>query len=421
MDPASIAPLLEPAGWALLAELPPYDASSSLALGTALRASGLDADLVAAALTQSRLRAKARAKFGDLARDMLFTPEGLEQATRLPVAARHAHRFRTAGATYVADLGCGIGADAMALAGMELRVLAVERDPATALVAGINLRALPEARVWQGDAFDADLTGVDAVWADPARRTTSGARLHRLADYSPAVERLLALRTTGPHPVGMLGLKLSPALAHRDIPVDARAEWVSVGGDVVETGLWFGDLAPEGPGRTALLLAVDGVHVLAERGDPSAPVTPAPTGPLGAYLYEPDGSVLRAGVVHRVAEETGTHLIDASIAFLTGDHLRPTPWSTAFRVLDAMPFSLKRLRAYLRERDVGTLEIKKRGSALDPARLRGQLSLRGRASATIVLTRVAGEQRVLVVERVGDRPEPLERPDIRPDDERGDA
>lgn len=147
MDLDALTALAEPAGWALLAELPPYDEKQSLALGSALRQAGFDPALVSAALTQSRLRAKAVTKFGDLAHDMLFTPDGLEQATRLSLAARHAHRYAAAGLHTVADLGCGIGADAMALAGMDLQVLAVERDPATALVAGVNLRQLPEARV----------------------------------------------------------------------------------------------------------------------------------------------------------------------------------------------------------------------------------------------------------------------------------
>lgn len=405
MDAASITPLLDPAGWALLAGLPPYDETQALALGSALRQQGLDADLVSAALTQSRLRAKARPKFGEWADDMLFTPEGLEQATRLTVAARHAHRFASSGATHVADLGCGIGADSIALAGLGLRVLAVEKDPVTATIAGVNLRQLPEARVVNADAFEVDLTGVDAVWADPARRTSAGRRLHNLEDYSPAVDELFALRTRIPR----LGLKLGPGLAHRDIPTDAFAQWVSVGGDVIEANLWFGDLAPEGPGRSSLVINREGLAtVLSTPGDPSGPVELADVGNLRTYLYEPDGAVLRAGLVNRVADQLGGHLLDPTIAYVTSDRLAATPLATAFRVIDSMPFSLKRLKSALRERNIGTLEIKKRGSALDPAKLRPQLALKGSQSATIVLTRLAGQQQVLLVERVNPAPHPEE-------------
>lgn len=414
MDLESITPLLTPAGWSLLAGLPPYSAADALALGTALREQGIPADLVSAALTQSRLRAKAQAKFGDLAADMLFTPAGLEQATRLSLAARHAHRFRTAGCTYVADLGCGIGADSMALAGMDLRVLAVEKDPTTALVAGVNLRPLPEARVVTGDALAVDLDGVDGVWADPARRRSDGSRVHRLADYSPDPAALFALRERIP----ALGAKLGPAIAHRDIPQGAHAQWVEVHGEVLEADLWFGPLAPEGPGRSALVIDSRGVaHVLrdtepaagSEAGGPTReaadPVTPTPVGPLRAYIHEVNGAVMRAGLVYRVAQQLQGHLIDPTIAVVTSDNPTLTPFATTFRVLDHLPFSLKRLRAYLRERRIGSVEIKKRGSAIEPSRLRGQLSLAGPNRATLLLTRLAGAQHVLVLERVSPPPE----------------
>ena len=76
---------------------------------------------------------------------MIFTPDGLEQATRLEVAAQHAQRFRAAGVRHVLDLGCGIGADAMALAGLDLQVTAVDADELTAAIAGVNLRHWPGA------------------------------------------------------------------------------------------------------------------------------------------------------------------------------------------------------------------------------------------------------------------------------------
>ena len=117
MDAAGLSLLLSEQGWALLTALPPYDEARVMALSTRLQAEGLDPALVAAALTQSKLRARARAKFGDFADGMLFTSAGLEQATRLPVAAHHARRYLAAGLTTVADLTAGIGADAMALAG----------------------------------------------------------------------------------------------------------------------------------------------------------------------------------------------------------------------------------------------------------------------------------------------------------------
>ncbi|MPV37833.1 class I SAM-dependent methyltransferase [Georgenia subflava] len=406
MDPASLAKLLAPEGWALLNQLPPYSEEAALRLSAGLRDRGVEPDLVAAALTQSRLRARAAAKFGDFAAGMLFTPAGLEQATRLSVAAHHARRYADAGAALVADLGSGLGGDAMALSALGVPVLAVEADETTAALATVNLRHFPTASVRHADALELDLAaeGVDAVFADPARRTRGGRRVFEPGDWSPPLDAVLGLRTTVP----ALGMKVAPGIPYSFLPPDAHAQWVSVAGDVVEAGLWFGPLAPEGPGRSALVLSTDGPHVLSESaalsGTPAAaPDAPARAGtvrPVGSYLYEPDGAVIRSGLVARTAEDLDAGLLSEDIAYLTADRLVETPFATPYRVLDHFVFSLKRLRAYLRERDVGPVTIKKRGTAVEPEQLRRQLALKGSASATIVLTRIAGRQSVLVVEPV---------------------
>lgn len=399
MRAEDLTPLLTREGWELLSHLPTYRDQDALALGEALRAAGVDPALAAAALTQSRLRARARAKFGEFAADMLLTPEGLEQATRLPVAAWHARRFAAADVRRVADLGCGIGGDALALGGLGLEVLAVERDEATAACATVNLRRLPNVTVRHGDALALDLEaeGVDALWSDPARRDAAGRRLLDPAAGSPPLAAVLALR----HRVPALGVKTAPGIAHADLPLDARAVWVSDGGDVVEAVLWFGPLAPEGPGRSALVLGPDGAVTVPGPADPTAPPGPADVGPLAAHLYEPDGAVIRAGLVDAVCREVGGHLLDPSIAYVTAPGLVATPLATAYRVVDHLPFGVKRLRAYLRERGVGRVVVKKRGTAVEPEALRRRLDLHGPHEAVLVLTRLAGAQTVIVVEPVG--------------------
>ncbi len=398
MDTRALSLLLSPEGWTLLNQLPPYEEQTALQLAEGLRARGVDPDLVSAALTQSRLRARAREKFGEFASELLFTQAGLEQATRLPVAARHAQRYADAGATLVADLGCGLGADALAMAGLGLRVLAIELDEETAALATVNLRALETAQVRLADALTVDLAaeGVDAVFADPARRTRAGSRVFDPRAYSPDLDTLLAMRGQVPN----LGLKVGPGIPYHALPSETQAQWVSVDGAVVEAGLWFGDLAPEGSGRSALVLAGDGAHHLSWSGDADAPVPQAPTGDLGRYVYEPDGAVIRAGLVARLCEQTGGHLLDPSIAYVSTEAPVETALATGFRVLDAFDFGLKRLRAYLRERNVGRVEIKKRGTAVVPDQLRQQLALKGENAATIILTRLRGQQSVLVVERL---------------------
>jgi len=390
VDPETLSQLLSPTGWALLGALPPYDDKQALALSERLHREGLDPRLVAGALTQSRLRARARAKFADFADGMLFTASGLEQATRLSVGARHARRYLDAGCARVADITCGIGGDAMAMAALGLGVLAVDADELTAAIATVNLRHFPDTEVRHADGLTLDLAGVDGTFADPARRTAAGRRRHDPAAYTPPLDAVLALRLTGP----ALGVKVGPAIPHTAVPADAEAQWVSVDGDVVEAGLWFGPLAPDGPGRGALVIR--GGTATTVRGPAGRPEV----GPVGSYLYEPDGAVIRAGLVSAVVDQVHGRLLDRTIAYVTSDTLVPGDIADAYRVLDTLPFGLKRLRTALRERGVGRLTIKKRGTAVVPEQLRRQLDLRGDAEATIVLTRVAGEQQVLVVEPV---------------------
>lgn len=392
--------LLTPEGWGLLDSLPPYDEGSAMTLGESLRAQGHDPALVSAALTQARLRLRGRDKLGSFADAMLFTPDGLEQATRLSVAAHHARRYVGAGCTRVVDLGCGLGSDAMAFAGLEREVLAVDCDELTAALAAVNLRHWPDAVVRCADVttldLDAELKVGDGVWLDPARRTTRDGSSRRTFDpesFSPPYSFVLDVMRRVP----ASGAKLAPGIAHHLLPPDAEAQWVSVGGDVVECALWSGTLAREGVSRSALLLdGAGGAHELV--GDPSA--GRAQVRPVGAFLHEPDGAVIRAGLVADVAARLGAHLIDPTIAYLSSDRAVDSPFVRSYAVEDVLPFNLKALRTCLRDRGVGTLTIKKRGSAVDPDVLRRQLRLAGAGEATIVLTRVAGQPSVLVVRPV---------------------
>ncbi len=397
MDLEGISALLTPQGWALLESLPTYEESDPIALGERLRKEGHPADLVAAALTQARLRGLARGKFGPFADGMLFTPAGLEQATRLQVAARHAQRFSSAGVERVADLGCGIGADSMALATFDREVLAVERDEVTAAVATMNLRHWPEATVRCEDATATDLTGFGGAFVDPARRQVDGrAAGKRVLDprtASPPLSFVVDLARRLP----AVGMKTAPGIAHHLLPDGAEAQWISVSGEVVEAGLWFGLLARDGVRRAALVLPAegDGTATPAEVNDIGMPEPPV--GPVGTVLYEPDGAVIRAGLVGQVVAAVSGRLVDPTIAYVTADRLVRTPLASAYAVEDVFPFQLKALRTWLRDRGVGRLTIKKRGTAVEPEQLRRQLRLAGENEATIVLTRLQGRQSVLAV------------------------
>lgn len=356
---------------------------ASLAAATRLRRDWAP-DQAAAVLAQAALRRKARAKFGDRATGMFFTPDGLEQATRAGVAAWRASEFASAGATAVVDLGCGLGADALAFADAGLLVTAIDADPVTAVFAEANLAGgtgAASATVLCGDALSVAselLADGAAVFIDPARRTAAG-RTWRAADFSPPWDFAVGLLA------GRFGcVKAAPGLPSQLIPAGRGVTWVSDHGDLVETSLW-----PQGPRQAVLLPAA---AALESGPEPSV-------GPLAQWLYEPDPAVIRARATGTLAEQLGAHAVHPGIAYLTGPEPVGTPFATAFEVLDVLPYSEPGLRAWVREHDIGALEIKVRGIDVDPAVLRRRLKLAGRGSATVVLTPTISGARILVVRR----------------------
>ncbi|MFJ8345838.1 methyltransferase domain-containing protein [Streptomyces sp. NPDC094153] len=385
----AFASLLTPEGRALLDEVRGTEPADELAVATRLRREH-PAALVSAALGQARLRQRAAAKFGaEDAGRMFFTPNGVEQSTRASVAAYRAGRLRESGVTSVADLCCGIGGDAVALARAGIRVLAVDRDPLTAAAARANAEALGLAdliEVREADVTEVDTAAYDAVFVDPARRGGSG-RGGRIFDpeaYSPPLSWAVGAALRAPR----AALKIAPGIPHELVPPQAEAEWISDGGDVKEAVLWFG--TEPGLIRATLL---PGPRTLRGRGLPDPAVrTP------GRYLYEPDGAVVRSHLVAEVAQQLGGGLIDATIAYVTADELGPTPYATAYEITDRLPFNVKKLKALLREREVGTLTVKKRGSAVEPEELRRKVLPKphGKNAATVFLTRVAGAPAMLI-------------------------
>ncbi|MFG6193215.1 methyltransferase domain-containing protein [Nonomuraea sp. JJY05] len=408
MDLDAFDELLTPRGQRALAEAVELVGTDPVAAATKLRKT-YDAALTSAALTQAGLRERARAKFGEDAGRMYFTPHGLEQSTRTEVAEHRARRLAgtradappqglgvagalpagasPAGASLhglrVVDACCGVGGDFLALARAGCTVAAVDTDPLTVAVARANADALGlggRVTVSVGDAAEVRPEEYDVLFADPARRTSRGRTFDPMA-YSPPWPVVLDLVSRASRAC----VKVAPGIPYEFIPEGAEAEWVSYKGEVKEAALWIGQ---EGARRRATLLP--GGHTLAPTG------AEAPVGPAGRYVYEPDGAAIRAHLVGEVSEIVNGRLLDPMIAYITGDDLIDTPWATRYEIESVLPFSGKKLRAALRERQVGNVTIKKRGSAVDIERLRSDLRLNGEKSATIILTRILDKPSVII-------------------------
>lgn len=359
---------------------------SSLGAATRLR-ERFTPELAAWALTQSELRRRAATKF-PLADQMLFTRTGLEQATRSTVAAWRAERMRARGITTVVDLGCGIGSDAMAMTAAGLKVIAVDADEETVRCATSNLALMGGAPAIHARAEDLELPPDAAVFLDPARRNATG-RSWNLDDYSPSWNFVRDLLATQRHVV----VKLGPGFDKQYIPDDVQACFVSHTGDVVEVSLW-NHTEPTGP--RAVVMEREGTTRVVDTTSARSPLEVAA---VGHYLSEPDNAVIRAGLIDAVAPELPRWLLADGVAYLSSDEPIDSPLATTFEILEVLPLDVRIVRAALRDRGIGTTEIKVRALDIDPATFRQQLKLKGSGSATLILARTVEGARALLARR----------------------
>jgi THUMP domain-like/RNA cap guanine-N2 methyltransferase len=363
------------------------DPDRALELAQALRGR-YPADLVAAALTQQALRAAARAKFSR-ADAMLFTRDGLEQASSEITAAHSAARY-PAGAV-VADLCCGIGGNLTAL-GRGRRVMAVDRDLVALEYARHNARVYDAAdglAAVCADVGDVALGGLDAVFIDPARR--AGGR--RLAAGRSEPPLRWCLETAGRVPA--VGIKAAPGLPRELVPAGWEAEFVAVGRDLKEALLWSPALATAASRATIL-----------PSGDTLIPASGAPDGDVpvaapGTFLLDPSPAVTRAGLVEELARGLGAWKIDPTIAFLSDDREHRTPFARTLRVLESAPWHERRFARRLAELGIGAADIRRRGLAGDVPQIHRRLGLSGPGRATLVLTRASGRPWGLICADVG--------------------
>jgi SAM-dependent methyltransferase len=336
------------------------------------------------------LRQHATTKFSRAA-EMYFVRAALEQASPELVAQYRARRFAALGSQQIADLGCGIGGDAIALAA-QAEVTGVEWDPIRLAMAQENVRVYGHGERFhplQADLHSlTPLRQMDALFFDPARRDEQGRRFFSLAQYQPPLSVIDAWRAVVPE----TAVKISPGVDYAELPDEAEVEFISLAGEMKEGVLWYGRLH-SGVARRATLLPAG--HTLTTADLPAEPI---PSTPPKAYLYEPDSAVIRAHLVQALAVQLGVNQVDESIAYLTGETAVATPFARCFAVAASFPFRLKQLRHYLRERHVGSVTIKKRGSPLEPDQLQRQLRLSGDKEnhRFLFLTHILGEPSVIV-------------------------
>lgn len=350
----------------------------------------------AAALVETvRLRRRAAAKLAG-AGEWLFTDDALQQATPSAVARHRAERL--AGRT-VHDVTCSIGAELAELSRTCPAVIGSDLDETRLAMAAHNLGVPPlgagsgihtaavdpgwqhagmtraEVMLAKADAL-VPCSTAEVVIADPARRA-DGRRTHDPAKLQPPLPDLLDAYAGRD-----LAVKCAPGLDFDKLAWAGEVEIVSLDGAVREACLWSPGLAEPGVTRRASVLSSTGKPWHLTDADPDD----IPEREPGEWIADPDGAVVRAGLVRHYAAKHGLWQLDPRIAYLTGDTV--PEGVRGFRILDRMEFREKPLRAELHRRDCGPLEILTRGVDLDPDALRAKLKPKGATPHTLVITRI---------------------------------
>lgn len=338
-------------------------------------------------------RRSAAGKFADAA-SLFCDRASAEQASGDVAAAHTALRF--AAFDRVADLGCGIGGDTLALA-RHAHVEAVDRDTGrlAMLAANAAVRGVTErVEASEGDIEQwAPGPALQALWIDPSRRDERGRRFDP-EQWAPPLSTALRLAASVP----AAGIKLAPGIDVDAVPAEAELEFVSVDGRLVEAVLWLGSLVTA-PRRATVLPAGATIEGEPDRG---ATEIAEPS----HFFYDPDPGVGRASLIDVLASRLGARKLDERVAYLTAEERLNTPFARRFRVLAWLPHSERRLYEQLRAMGAGRVEVMRRASPIDTNALERRLNeALGHGSGdvmTVALTRLQGRQIALVLERERD-------------------
>ncbi|WP_082971187.1 SAM-dependent methyltransferase [Mycobacterium sp. 852002-51971_SCH5477799-a] len=363
------------AGAAALAAVAEFELTDATRVGDVAAARARFGDRAAVLVETVLLRRRAADKLRGLGvSDWLFTDEALQQATAAPVAMHRARRLAGGGSGVVVhDATCSIGTELAALRVCGVAAVGSDIDPVRVLMARHNVGE--SAWICRADALR-PVTRDAVLVVDPVRRVEGRRRL-RIDEYQPGLGSLLDTYRGREFVV-----KCAPGIDFdqvRRLGFDGEIEVTSYRGSVREACLWSPGLAQSGVGRRANLL---------DRGEQLTDNDPddCPARPVGRWIVDPDGAVVRAGLVRHYGARHGLWQLDPDIAYLSGDR-RPAG-DRGFEVLEQLVFDERRLRQALSALDCGSLEVLVRGVRVDPDALRRRMRLRGSRSLSVVIARI---------------------------------
>lgn len=374
------------------------------------------------------LTIRAAKKFS-IPEDWIWTRKLLQQASDQGVAELMASYFPVDRPAW--DVCCGAGSDSVALAKRTV-VKAVDASPLAALLAETNLKVhgkrsstpANEHQVLCTSAQEIIPCAEDWVHLDPDRRTADERKTHAMylqPDWQTCL-RLIKLSAGG-------SIKLAPATRMHDLPpedldqLSLGIQFISSRRTVKQQRWWWNcnafpvntitlstqnNQSPLRPwshlqfnmGASELFVKSTDYDRRADHGLNYEIIDDI--GSIGAYIGDADPVVRAAGLQPALASLHQIKLVGASNGFFSCAQPRDvhSSWIDWFRVDEVMPFDRKKLRAYLREREIGVVEIKIRDCDVQPELLRKDLKLvKSGTATTILITRCNSKTIAIVASR----------------------
>ncbi|HHY07157.1 MAG TPA: class I SAM-dependent methyltransferase [Corynebacteriales bacterium] len=345
-------------------------------------------------------RRLAAEKLGDETAAWLLTKETVQQATARPVVDHRADRLAAACAaqtvTGIHDATCSIGTEVAALLRKNIDASGSDIDEVRLAMAKHNV---PAANFQQADALTPTWSADTATLIDPARRSSTGRRLYRGPEATiPTLTAVLETYRDRPYVI-----KAAPGIDWEGLfhdgwgtgPWSGEVEIVSITGSkrggVKEAALWSTEFADEKVNRRATVLAPDGAIVDTVTDHPEN-ISRAQSQDIqepGSIIVEPDGAIVRSGLVREWGALHGLWLMDEYIAHLSGDN--PPVDVPYYQVQKQLRFHKNDLKKAFQKMPTSALEVLVRGIELDPALVRKQVlgkPVKDAPARTLIVTRI---------------------------------
>ncbi len=312
----------------------------------------------------------------------MFTEKNAQQASHYLVAAFHGELFKDF--NIVADVCCGIGSDLLYLSNAKQYCYAIDLDKQILEYAEFNMNFFNRQNIKYLNIKAEDFkNSVEAVFIDPDRRSNYKRAINP-DYYSPSFSTINKFI----HNYKNVAVKLSPAFDYEQQSYNSYSyDFVSVKGELKECLLKTGNLV-NAHKRRAIILPQK--ICFEQQNHEETPITS-----IKEWILEPDPAITRAHLVNDLAYKLNMSRIDPNIALLTSDHEPEDIYGKKFKVKNYFEYSLKKLNQFLKDRNIGIIDIKTKGFSDSVESLRKKLKLKGNNKTLIFIVRISDKHFII--------------------------